>query len=319
MSFSAGAPLSSCTVDLSPRHGFAAQTGTPPVEIVLDKDTISHMEYLRVTIRSSQAFKGYLVRAVDRNISSLGSWYIPHYDLTSQYLHCGEDRPQSSVTHTSLTISMYELYLQWKPSHNYHGKVNIVATIVMNYTTYWTGVTSRPVIVIGDGDDQDDMITESDEVEDHMGKNTMDAIIQTQFRVGLFEGSGEEIVEEENVFIPQKDTKKKALRSFDYDKTTTYKSVLLEPPYKNLSNSSTIRRSGEEDVPPHMIAQPSNRTKVKSNTTKTTNAYWWRKEKNDPNIDVQRNDYGAVSRTIDPEHSTTYKSVLIMPKKTRQG
>ena len=187
----------------------------------------------------------------------------------------------------------------------------------MNYTTYWTGVTSRSVAVIGNGDDQKDMITESDEDEDHRDKNTKDAIIQTHFRVGLFEGSGEEIVEEENVFIPQKDTKKKALRSFDYDKTTTYKSVLLEPPAKNLSNSSTIRRSVEEDVPPHMIAQPSNRTKVKSNTTKTTNAYWWRKEKNDPNIDVQRNDYGAVSRTIDPEHSTTYKSVLIMPK-TRQ-
>ena len=84
MSFSAGAPLSSCTGDLSPRHGFAAQTGTAPVEIVLDKDTISHKEYLRVTIRSSQAFKGYLVRAVDKNISPLGSWYIPHYDLTSQ-------------------------------------------------------------------------------------------------------------------------------------------------------------------------------------------------------------------------------------------
>jgi hypothetical protein len=144
-SFSAGAPLSSCRGDLSPRHGFTAQTGKVPVEIVLDQDTISHKEYLRVTIRSSQAYKGYLVRAVDRNASSLGSWFIPDYDLTSQYLHCGVDRPQSSVTHTSLTTSMYQLYLQWKPYQHYHGQVNIVATIVINYTTYCTGVTSRPV------------------------------------------------------------------------------------------------------------------------------------------------------------------------------
>ena len=41
------------------------QTSQAPAEIVLDQLAISDKEYLRVTIRSSQAFRGFVVKAVD--------------------------------------------------------------------------------------------------------------------------------------------------------------------------------------------------------------------------------------------------------------
>ena len=65
LSFSRGAPSSACTGDMVPRHGYEPQTSTAPVEIVVDQLDISDKEYLRVTIRSSQAFRGFLVKAVD--------------------------------------------------------------------------------------------------------------------------------------------------------------------------------------------------------------------------------------------------------------
>ena len=63
--FSRGSPTSACAGSMLPRHGYDPQTGASPVEIVVDQQAISHKEYLRVTIRSSQAFKGFLVKAVD--------------------------------------------------------------------------------------------------------------------------------------------------------------------------------------------------------------------------------------------------------------
>ena len=62
-----------------PRHGFESQVGIcvasqimftryyqagdPPVELVMDQYTIMSDQYLRVTIRSKRAFKGFLIRA----------------------------------------------------------------------------------------------------------------------------------------------------------------------------------------------------------------------------------------------------------------
>ena len=56
--FSGGAPLSACEdAGLVPRHGFPAQAGPPPLELVMDQAAISPDTYLRVTIRSRRAFK----------------------------------------------------------------------------------------------------------------------------------------------------------------------------------------------------------------------------------------------------------------------
>ena len=65
-SYSRGAPDTACTHQMMPRHGFDIQAGPPPAEILVDEREINHLDYLRVTIRSTAGtFKGFLVKAVE--------------------------------------------------------------------------------------------------------------------------------------------------------------------------------------------------------------------------------------------------------------
>merc|ERR1719209_296028 len=64
-SFSRGSPESACEEDMRPRHGFATQAGKPPAEIVVDQSEVRQDHYLRVTLRSTKPFKGFLLRAED--------------------------------------------------------------------------------------------------------------------------------------------------------------------------------------------------------------------------------------------------------------
>ena len=65
-SYSRGAPDTACNQQMMPRHGFDIQAGPPPAEIVVDEREIHHLDYLRVTIRSTAGpFKGFLVKAVE--------------------------------------------------------------------------------------------------------------------------------------------------------------------------------------------------------------------------------------------------------------
>jgi len=62
-SFSRGSPEAACEEDMRPRHGFATQAGKPPAEIVVDQSEVRQDHYLRVTLRSTKPFKGFLLRA----------------------------------------------------------------------------------------------------------------------------------------------------------------------------------------------------------------------------------------------------------------
>ena len=137
---------------------------------------LSH-QYLRVTIRSKRAFKGFLIRAssgmkilnfglmliiflFSDTERYLGVWYIPYLEDTSylsesSYLHCG-GRTQSAVTHSGRTNTMYVLSLQWKPPAGFYGKVSFQATVVENYRFFWLDVLSSPVYVILKESDQHD-------------------------------------------------------------------------------------------------------------------------------------------------------------------
>jgi len=157
--FSSGAPLTACEGEMIPRHGFEPQEGDPPIQLVTDEYTMFSHQYLRVTIRSKRAFKGFLIRAASGIDSHLGTWYIPYLDDTSylsesSYLHCG-GKMQSAVTHSGRTNTMFVLSLQWKPPAEFHGKVVFEATVVENYRVYWLGVVSSPVYVIDKDSDKD--------------------------------------------------------------------------------------------------------------------------------------------------------------------
>ena len=93
------------------------------------------------------------------SFSAIGSWHIPYthdsYASDSQYLHCGGGI-QTAVTHSGVTISMFVISLQWKPPDTYQGIVTITASIVKDYTTYWTGLESTPVHVVSHHDDDEE-------------------------------------------------------------------------------------------------------------------------------------------------------------------
>ena len=154
--FSSGPPLSICQDDLLPRHGFPPQSGDPPVEIVTDRHQMTPDTYLRVTVRSRRAFKGFVVRAENDTGEYLGSWYIPYladdsYMSESQYLHCGGS-PQSGVTHSGNVADMWVVSFQWRPDREFSGWVVFRGTVVVSYSQFWTNIMSARVMVRGEGD-----------------------------------------------------------------------------------------------------------------------------------------------------------------------
>merc|ERR1711953_299789 len=165
-SYSRGAPDTACTHQMMPRHGFDIQAGPPPAEILVDEREINHLDYLRVTIRSTAGpFKGFLVKAVEvvdtaspgggavsGDSLAIGSWYIPFSGensslaTVSSYVAC-DGVHQRAVTHSDARNPLPAVPLQWTPPHTFHGTVIITATIVSNYTHYWTNLQSLPVSV----------------------------------------------------------------------------------------------------------------------------------------------------------------------------
>merc|ERR1719232_941069 len=117
----------------------------------MDQARITPDTYLRVTLRSQKAFKGFLLRAEAGNDRHVGTWYIPYladtsYLSESEYLHCGQ-RLQSAVTHSGKAASMWVVSFQWRPPQHYRGWVQFRASIVEDYRTFWTNVTSTRVLV----------------------------------------------------------------------------------------------------------------------------------------------------------------------------
>merc|ERR1719150_2510740 len=160
-SFSRGSPEPACEEDMRPRHGFATQGGRPPAEIVVDQSEVRQDHYLRVTLRSTKPFKGFLLRAEDaqekRNEfgswSAVGTWYIPYQNISetsptsAKYLHCG-GAPQSAVTHAGANSGAFVVSFQWRPPADLVGRVRIQATVVEDYRTYWTGILAPAVTVV---------------------------------------------------------------------------------------------------------------------------------------------------------------------------
>merc|ERR1719270_1830504 len=118
----------------------------------MDQARITPDTYLRVTLRSQKAFKGFLLRAEAGNDRHVGTWYIPYladtsYLSESQYLHCN-NHLQSAVTHSGKTSAMWVVSFQWRPPHQFYGWVTFRATVVEDYRTFWTNITSTPILVM---------------------------------------------------------------------------------------------------------------------------------------------------------------------------
>ena len=156
-----GAPTSSCST-MVPMHGFPPLDSSPPANIILDRHYLEPGEYVRVTLRSTQPIKGFLIMAVTTTIPAtpLGTWAIPAYNTCSQYLQCGGGI-HSAVTHTANCSMQSMVTLQWRPAEEYQGKVIMVATVVEDYTRFWTQVSSQE-IAVGNTTEEEKSKTEED-------------------------------------------------------------------------------------------------------------------------------------------------------------
>ena len=156
-----GAPTSSCTT-MVPMHGFLPQDTSPPASIILDRYYLEPGEYVRVTLRSTQPIKGFLIKAVNTSLPAnpLGTWSIPAYKTCSQYLQC-RGGLHTAVTHTGNCSRQIMVTLQWRPAEEYQGKAIMVATVVLEYTKFWTQVSAQDVTV-GNTTEEEKNKTEDD-------------------------------------------------------------------------------------------------------------------------------------------------------------
>ena len=100
----------------------------------------------------------------------------------SKYLHCGSGR-QNAVTHTGKTDSMYVVSFQWKPPASYQGLVRFRATVVQDYKTFWTGISSPPVTIIDSGGVGSNAVVTSDDNSDDMEEPDNIVVASDQYKV----------------------------------------------------------------------------------------------------------------------------------------
>ncbi|VVC24734.1 Hypothetical protein CINCED_3A009275 [Cinara cedri] len=143
--YESGAPPLSCRT-MIPGHGQAAQTSPAPYRIVPAQNFTSSR--IRVTLTAPKAndyFIGFLIQARVPGSSEDAIGSFVQVPADSQTLDCNEV-PKSSVTHSS-NSKKKSVEFDWEAPSNFDGQVDFVATVVLNFATYWVGITSTPVQV----------------------------------------------------------------------------------------------------------------------------------------------------------------------------
>lgn len=143
--YESGAPVLTCRT-MIPGHGKAAQVSAAPYRIVVSENVTSSR--VRVTLtapRPNDYFIGFLVeaRTPGTGEDAVGSFVQVPQD--SQTLDCNEVI-SSGVTHSSNTKKK-SVEFDWEAPRNFNGQVNFVATVLLDYETFWVGITSNPVQV----------------------------------------------------------------------------------------------------------------------------------------------------------------------------
>lgn len=246
----------------------------------------------------------------------VGSWYIPYGESSSQYLHC--QSVQDSVTHTGHSSKRYVLSLQWKPSYTFSGNVTILATLVMDYRTYWTNVTSNAITVMSE--EYEDIKVYGGQYDfgdyDYFQEDNslMESVISTQMLVDFQKRSTE--VEDEPEVSPVRPSPSPSpspepepeARIVGW-RDTTYRSVLLWPKEEKTTTRSTTERSLYTTSSPTTSALDRNFDA------------WWRLPVTIPAWQEQESFFRPtlLADRQDRLTTTTYRSVLMQPRKDTQS
>lgn len=219
----------------------------------------------------------------------------------------------------------YVLSLQWKPPHGFTGNVTVLASVVMDYRTYWAGLTSEPIMVTSPGVTERDrgsteivslvLVTgerareerrEGEDVEYlyQEDNDVLESVVSTKVFVDFQKRS----TENEDEPLENSSTVKTSLealpRSFD---TTSYRSVMLWPkPKKTTTTPASVRRKDTTTSP--------------SPDAVTTFDAWWRLPVTVGANTIQDRFFRPTFFVDSAEdlksgrETTTYRSVLMKPR-----
>lgn len=148
-SFSHGAPETTCST-LTPNHGVDSQTSVAPFEVIPGKQNVAPGSKITLMIKSSigAQFKGFIIQARSEtgSDSALGHFTSIPSDTKTMSCSGGNLNAQNTATHTSPDLKT-SLQFEWEAPDYYEGPVVFFATVVQNYSTFWTGVKSATIQV----------------------------------------------------------------------------------------------------------------------------------------------------------------------------
>ena len=250
----------------------------------------------------------------------VGSWYIPYGESSSQYLHC--QSVQDSVTHTGHSSKRYVLSLQWKPSFTFSGNVTILATLVMDYRTYWTNITSNAITVMSE--EYEDIKVYGGQFDfgdyDYFQEDNslMESVISTQMLVDFQKRSTEveDEPEESPVRASVSTSPEPEARSGGWGGgETTYRSVLLWPRQEKTTTTTTAGRLvGSWDT-------ADSPTTTSSRSLDRNFDAWWRLPVTIPAWQDQESFFRPtlLAERQDRLTTTTFRSILMQPRRGTQS
>ncbi|XP_064412984.1 putative defense protein 3 [Latimeria chalumnae] len=145
--YSTGAPSGVCT-SMMPNHGPQAQNTTSPYWLWLTVSNATYKQKVSVQIRSSEKYKGFLLKALDSANKTVGTWSSPPEG--TKFLKC-DDRDASAMTHSNGAEKSNETYYWVAPMSRSNQSIKFVATVVKTKPVFWMNVQSAPIILIESG------------------------------------------------------------------------------------------------------------------------------------------------------------------------
>ncbi|XP_065343218.1 putative ferric-chelate reductase 1 homolog [Cloeon dipterum] len=144
--FGRGAPDSAC-LSMLPGHGTDAQSSPSPYSIVLapiENGNGRRLVNVTITSQGNADFAGFIIQARPENSDNpVGTFEVRKEGAKAHT--CGSGL-KNSVTHTDKNPKR-KVELIWEAPADYDGHVIFNASVVRDYSTFWTGIKSAPLLV----------------------------------------------------------------------------------------------------------------------------------------------------------------------------
>jgi len=145
--YSSGPPLGTCEYMVPHHSNNKAQTGESPYNISVYNSSYTAGQNLTVKIFGTNTFKGFILQA-RRTDGSLASPVGEFVEIPSgaKHLHCPGGDSKNTVTHNNPGKTEWNSrQFTWMAPAKSAGNITFIATIVHNYTTFWTKIASSVV------------------------------------------------------------------------------------------------------------------------------------------------------------------------------